>query len=111
MKISQDFANFDQQFLYNGCTQYIYIGGTLCIYIGWIPYLEPRELALRLGARLASRGGRRVQERLERLLHGAAGPRCSRIARSTCVLGGFVHGERADFTGLVLGCIEADFCK
>ena len=22
-----------------------------------------------------------------------------------------VHGERANFTGLVLGCIEADFCK
>ena len=25
--------------------------------------------------------------------------------------GGSVHGERANFTGLVLGCIDADFCK
>ena len=25
--------------------------------------------------------------------------------------GGSVHGERANFTGLVLGCIEAKFCK
>ena len=24
---------------------------------------------------------------------------------------GSVHGERANITGLVLGCIEADFCK
>ena len=26
-------------------------------------------------------------------------------------LGGSVHGERTHFTTLVLGCIEADFCK
>ena len=25
--------------------------------------------------------------------------------------GGSVHGERANFTGLVLGCIKAKFCK
>ena len=25
--------------------------------------------------------------------------------------GGSVHGERANFTGLVLGCVEADFCN
>ena len=26
-------------------------------------------------------------------------------------LTGSVHGERADFAGLVLGCIEANFCN
>ena len=31
-----------------------------------------------------------------------------RLAREP---GGSVHGQRANFTGLVLGCIDADFCK
>ena len=28
-----------------------------------------------------------------------------------CEPGGSVRGEQANFTGLVLGCIEAKFCK
>ena len=34
-----------------------------------------------------------------------------RVPIEHCVPGGSVHGERANFTGLVLGCIEAKFCK
>ena len=33
------------------------------------------------------------------------------VPRETRVPGGSVRGERANFTGLVLGCIEAKFCK
>ena len=35
----------------------------------------------------------------------------ARIVLATLPPGGSVHGERANFTGLVLGCIDADFCK
>ena len=31
--------------------------------------------------------------------------------RDPAIPGGSVRGERANFTRLVLGCIEADFCK
>ena len=32
-------------------------------------------------------------------------------SRPYCKPGGSVHGERANFKGLVIGCIEAKFCK
>ena len=36
---------------------------------------------------------------------------CTDLQKTPCAetSGGSVHGERANFTGLVLGCIEADF--
>ena len=33
------------------------------------------------------------------------------VLRDVTPPGGSVPGERANFAGLVLGCIEADFCK
>ena len=33
------------------------------------------------------------------------------VASQKASTGGSVHGERANFTRLVLGCIEAKFCK
>ena len=40
-----------------------------------------------------------------------AGPVELEAARDDVTPRRFVHGERANFTGLVLGCIEAKFCK
>ena len=38
-------------------------------------------------------------------------PQLDRVVLPQWRPGGSVHGERANFTGLVLGCIDADFCK